>query len=198
MSDILPFAPPVRTRSVLFRTEKRRWKRVSLQLPVTFLDETGLEHRGETINIGAGGLLFQTSHPPFRGQRVICYIDGVGRISGHVVRSAAGQVAIVSDAPFTKREKLADLLTWLANKDVLGLEEERRSTRTTARLGVVLVQTQDGRELRCHVIDMSFVGVALATSDKFPLVGDMVQVGSQQGRVARYLAEGFAVDFTRR
>lgn len=196
MSQILPFAKPRRRTSTLRRVEKRGWQRVHVSLPLSFLDEGGREYKAETLNIGGGGVLFRTDHPPYRGDRLVCYIEQLGRMSGHVVRSCAGEVALVSDAPFVKRDRLVDLLTWLANKDKLDLDEERRSPRTTST-NTVLVLTKGGRELRCHVMDMSFVGVALATSEERPLIGDPVQVGSQRGRVARYLPEGFAVDFTR-
>ncbi len=196
MSQILPFAPPTLTRSSILRAEKRRWQRVNLKLPLTFMDEDGYEHSGKTINICGGGMMFRTKEPPFRGARLICYVEQIGRMSGHVVRSSMGFVSVVSDAPFTKRDRLVDLLTWLANKDKLQLEEERRSSRT-AGTGETTVRTVEGREIRCHIMDMSFVGVALATSDNRPLIGERVQIGSQRGRVARYLAEGFAVDFTR-
>jgi PilZ domain. len=196
MSEVLPFAPPTLTRSSILRKERRRWQRVNLKLPMSFMDEDGYEHAGRTINLSGGGLMFRTKEPPFRGARLVCYIEQVGRMSGHVVRSSMGFVSLVSDAPFTKRDRLVDLLTWLANKDQLELTEERRSSRTPGT-GLIIVQTKDGREMRCHVMDMSFVGVALATSDQRPLIGELVQVGSQRGRVARYLPEGFAIDFTR-
>lgn len=196
MSEILPFAPPSLTRSTLVRTERRRWRRVNLKLPMSFMDENGDEHKGKTLNISGGGLMFRTNDPPFRGTRIVCYVEQIGRMSGHVIRSSMGFVSIVSDAPFTKRDRLVDLLTWIINKDRLELDEERRSTRAPG-VGVVIVRTEDGRELHCHVMDMSFVGVALATADARPLIGERVQVGSQRGRIARYLPEGFAVDFTR-
>lgn len=196
MSEVLPFAPPTRRQTALRRVERRRWQRILISLPLSFLDESGRENKGHTINISGGGLLFQTETPPFRGDRLVCYVENIGRMSGHVVRSCAGEVALISDAPFMKRDRIVDMLTWLANKEKLKLPEERRASRTTGSSSV-LVLTKDGQELRCHVMDMSFVGVALATSDKRPLIGDPVQVGSQRGRVARYLPEGFAVDFTR-
>ena len=196
MHDVLPFAPLRQKQSSIRRQENRRWERVEQKLRLRFLTDDGREKFGVTENISGGGLLFATPTPPFRGDRIVCYIDGLGRMSGHVVRSAACKVAVVSDAPFVKRDRLVDQLTWLINKTELDLEEERRASREPTS-GLLIVQTEDGRELRCHVMDMSFVGVALATSENRPLIGARVQVGAQQGRVARYLPEGFAVDFTR-
>lgn len=196
MKHVLPFAPPTPRRSALRRVERRNWQRVHIELPIVFLDESGREHSGTTIDLSGGGILFRTDAPPYRGDRLVCYIERLGRMSGHVVRSCAGEVGLVSDAPFMKRDRLVDMLTWIANKEALNLEEERRASRTVGN-STLSVLTKDDRELKCHVIDMSFVGVALATSDKRPLIGETVQVGSQRGRVARYLPEGFAVDFTR-
>lgn len=196
MTEILPFAPPTRRTSSIRRTERRSWQRVALCLPLIFLSDNREEAKGETINLSGGGLLFRTESPPYRGDRIVCYVEQLGRISGHVVRSTSGFVSVASDAPFTKRDRLVDQLTWVVNKRIYGLTEERRSSRQQGD-STLVVYAADGRELRCMVMDMSFVGVALATSDPKPLVGERVQVGSQQGRVARYLPEGFAVDFTR-
>ena len=196
MQSVVPFAPPSGEKSHLKKQDRRRWTRVDLNLPLRFLSESGHEVTGETINVSGGGVLFRTQSPPFRGERIVCYISELGRMRGHVVRSSAGEVAVISDAPFTKRDRVADQLTWLYNKSSLKLDEERRASREGGS-GLILVQCEDGRELRCHVMDMSLVGVALATTNQRPLLGERVQVGTQQGKVARFLPEGFAVDFTR-
>lgn len=176
--------------------ERRRWKRVDMTLSMRFLDERGRECEGETLNVSGGGIMFSTPTPPLRGDRVVCYLEDLGRVSGHIVRSQSGICALVSDAPLLKRDRFTDQITWHMNKRRLGLTEERRAERQPGG-GAVIVKASDGREIKCHVLDMSLVGVGLATKYPKPMLGEIVQVGPQKGRVARYLPEGFAVDFTR-
>ncbi len=179
------------------RKDRRRWQRVAVQLPMRFMLENGEECAGETVSASGGGFSFRSDRALHRGERLIAYIESLGRISGIVVRAERGIAVVESDASPARRDKLADQLTWLTNKDKLGLDEERRAERVQGG-GTVKAILEDGREISCQVIDMSFVGAGLATRDKRPMVGETVKLGPQTGRVARYLPEGFAVDFTRR
>ena len=47
----------------------------------------------------------------------------------------------------------------------------------------------------CDVLDFSLVGASLRTAQRRPELGAWVRVGQTYGRVSRYLADGFAVDF---
>ena len=50
----------------------------------------------------------------------------------------------------TKRDKLADKLVWLTNREALGLVEERGAQRFAAE-GPAIIIRQDGRRLQCRV-----------------------------------------------
>src|SRR5690242_7354419 len=53
------------------------------------------------------------------GEKVIAYLDHVGRIEGTILDSIEGGFVMEVAASPRKRDKMAAQLTWLANKDVL-------------------------------------------------------------------------------
>ena len=50
------------------------------------------------------------------GQRVVAYLDNLGRIEGIVVRPIDGGFAARITASAYKRERITNLLTWLTNQ----------------------------------------------------------------------------------
>jgi hypothetical protein len=95
-----------------------------------------------------------------------------------------------------KRDKLAAQLTWLANRHILNLPEDRRHGRIIPRKPVTHLAMPNGVHFTCRIIDLSLSGAAVAT-DQRPAIGMLVNLGTVQGRVVRHLEEGFAVEFTR-
>ena len=81
------------------------------------------------VNMSPGGMALIA---PVRGQmseRVIAYVDHVGRLEGLIARHFENGFAMTIAATARKRDKLAAQLTWLANRHILGLPEDRRHGR---------------------------------------------------------------------
>jgi hypothetical protein len=93
-----------------------------------------------------------------------------------------------------KRDKLAAQLTWLANRDILNLPEDRRHDRIVPRNPIALLTLEDGIQMNCRIIDLSLSGAAVA-AEKRPPLKSMVMLGRIQSRVVRHLEEGFALEF---
>jgi hypothetical protein len=53
----------------------------------------------------------------------------------------------------------------------------------------------DGTKEQCAIVDLSVLGVAVASLNR-PPTGSTVRVGKASGRVVRYLDDGFAVEFS--
>ena len=96
--------------------------------------------------------------------------------------------------PPRKREKIADALTWLVNKDRLGLSDERIAERRPATGQLIAIHGK-GEAIACAIAELSLFGVALKTSGPRPMIGDRVQIGERAGTCVRYIEGGFAVDF---
>jgi PilZ domain-containing protein len=93
-----------------------------------------------------------------------------------------------------KRDKLAAQLTWLANRDILNLPEDRRHDRIIPRNPIAMLTLEDGSKMTCRIIDMSLSGAAIAAENRPPM-RSLIMLGRVQSRVVRNLEEGFAIEF---
>jgi hypothetical protein len=101
-------------------------------------------------------------------------------------------------ATLRKRDKLAAQLTWLANRQILNLPEDRRHGRFAPRNPMARLVLPNGTNVACRVIDLSQSGAAIGISgDLRPPIGVVVTVGKAQGRVVRHIDDGFAIEFMR-
>jgi hypothetical protein len=104
--------------------------------------------------------------------------------------------ALQMSLPLMKREKLAEQLTWLINRDALGMPEDRRHERVTPRATRAVLRLSDGNTHPVKLIDISLSGAALATEVQPPL-GATVTIGQTSGTVVRHFMGGIAVEFFR-
>ncbi len=155
----------------------------------------GVEFEAMTIDVCAGGLRINLALPLEVGEAVVLYIEDIGRVEGVVARILREVgYGIVLTVPARKRDKIADQLIWLINKDRLGLGDERMSERRNVS-GQTIVTFGAGIKIACAVVDMSIFGVALKTGGPRPMIGDRVRVNERAGTCVRYIDGGFAVDF---
>lgn len=178
----------------LSRRDRRGFKRVELKLTGRFLIGDSEDHVLSTADISCDGAFIVSSERPGLDQQVVCYFDEVGRVVANVVRVSPEGFAVRFHTSPHKRDKLADRLTWLINRDKLGLEEERGETRYRAS-GEAIVNRADGSQLQCSVTDISLTGAAFETTGKAPFVGERVTVGNLVAEVVRVTGNKFAVRY---
>lgn len=82
--------------------------------------------------------------------RVIAYLQHIGRIEGTVTSLTASGFIIAINAPERKREKLAAQLAWIAKRQLLGLPEDRRHDRLTPRNAKAQLVLEDGVLVTCR------------------------------------------------
>lgn len=128
------------------------------------------------------------------GEKVIAYIDHIGRIEGVVTRTLQDGFAMTVIASDRKKDKLAAQLTWLANKHELDLPEDRRHERVAPRNPLSVLQLMDGRHYQCRIIDLSLSGAAVEIDVK-PAIGVQVVLGTMRGQVVRHFDDGIAIEF---
>jgi hypothetical protein len=122
----------------------------------------------------------------------------LGRLEGKIARNLDNGFAMTIAASPRKRDKLAAQLTWLTNRHILNLPEDRRHGRFAPRNPLARLILPNGNNVACRVIDLSQSGAAVAIRpDLRPTVGTMVTLGKTQGRVVRHIDDGFAIEFTR-
>jgi hypothetical protein len=175
--------------------ERRRHRRVQWQVRVRGLTGEGEEFVATTVDVCAGGLRINLARPLSEGENLVLYIDDIGRVEAVVARVLEEiGYAVEFRVPVRKRDKIADQLTWLINKDRLGLSDEREAERRHGG-GQVIATYSNGIAVACSVADVSIFGVALKTAGPRPMIGDRVAVGERKGTCVRYIEGGFAIDF---
>jgi hypothetical protein len=185
------------TASVLPATEeRRRFQRVRVNLLGRYMLPDRREFPCQVIDMSPGGMAVVAPATGRIGERIVAYIDHIGRLEGVVVRTLPTGFAMTVSATMRKREKLAGQLTWLANRHILGLPEDRRHGRFTPRNPRSVLILPNGDMVTCHIIDMSLSGAAIS-SDAHPAIGALVTLGKTQARVVRSTEDNFAVEFTR-
>jgi len=185
-----------KTHARALRDERRRFQRVRVNLLGRYMLADRREFPCQVIDMSPGGMAVIAPVNGRAGERVIAYIDHIGRVEGTLIRQFGNGFAMTIAATPRKRDKLAAQLTWLANRHELGLPEDRRHGRIVPRNPVTQLVLPNGTAMTCRLIDMSLSGAAVVTEER-PPIGALVQLGKVQGRIVRHLEQGFAVEFTR-
>jgi hypothetical protein len=176
--------------------EGRRFQRVRVDLLGRYMLPDRREFPCQVVDMSPGGMALIAPVVGQPGERVIAYVDHLGRLEGHIARVLENGFAMTISATPRKRDKLAAQLTWLANRNILGLPEDRRHGRMVPRNPITRLVLPNGLNVSVRIIDVSQSGAGIAT-DQRPPIGTLVTLGKVQGRVVRHLEEGFAVEFTR-
>jgi hypothetical protein len=153
------------------------------------------EYDCTVLEMSPGDANFLCAARPRPGERIIAYVDHLGRIEGSVSDVTGNGFVILLNATDRKREKLAAQLTWIANKHELGLPEDRRHSRLAPRNTQTDLLLDDGRRYPCRIIDLSLSGAAVDIEVR-PALGTAVQLGNMKGRVVRHFQEGVAIEFS--
>jgi len=176
--------------------ERRRYQRVGVDLLGRYMLPDRREFPCQVVDMSPGGMALIAPVAGQPGDRVIAYVDHLGRLEGHIARLLPNGFAMTISATPRKRDKLAAQLTWLANRHILGLPEDRRHGRILPRNPIARLILPNGINVSCRIIDVSQSGAGIAT-DQRPAIGALVTLGKVPGRVVRHLEDGFAVEFTR-
>ncbi|MDN2568023.1 PilZ domain-containing protein [Aquibium sp. A9E412] len=174
--------------------ERRSFQRVRVKLYGRFMLEDRSEHPCQVIDMSPGNVALRSTRAGQPGERVIAYLDHIGRVEGIVTRTLQDGFAMTIVASDRKKDKLAAQLTWLANKHELDLPEDRRHDRVAPRNPITVLQLPDGRQYQCRIIDLSLSGAAVEIEVR-PALGVQVTLGTMRGQVVRHFEDGVAVEF---
>ena len=169
---------------------------VTVNLPGRLMLASYEEHDCLVVEMSPGDAQIECHGRARNGERIVAYIDHIGRIEGHVTEARTGSFTMSITATERKREKFAAQLIWLANKHELGLPEDRRHDRLTPHNSISQLMLEDGTVLPCRILDLSLSGAAVDI-DIRPPHGTAVRLGNMPGRVVRHFMEGVAIEFNR-
>ena len=135
--------------------DRRRHQRVKVNLLGRYMLSDRREFPCQVINMSPGGMALVAPVCGEPGERVIAYVDHLGRLEGVIARTLDNGFAMTIGATLRKRDKLAAQLTWLANRNILNLPEDRRHGRFVPRRPVARLILPNGTNVTCRVIDLS-------------------------------------------
>jgi hypothetical protein len=129
------------------------------------------------------------------GDSLTSYFRDFGKLDGCISDTKPGCFLLELDVTHAVRQKLADKLTWLEEKqkdpEIIDLRKDRRVIPAHSHSTLTLA---DGTIHECFIIDMSVTGVAVS-AELQPEIGTPLAVGACVGRVVRVFPTGFAVKF---
>ncbi|MBZ9601846.1 PilZ domain-containing protein [Phyllobacterium chamaecytisi] len=167
---------------------------VKVQLYGRFMLEDRTEHVCQIDEMSPGDVIITTDVMANNGERVVAYIDHIGRVEGTIERMVNGGFQVSLTASDRKKNKIAAQLTWLANKHELDMPEDRRHQRVAPRNPITTLSMADGRQYPCRILDLSISGAAVELRMR-PALNSQVILGSMRGRVVRHFEEGIAIEF---
>jgi hypothetical protein len=185
-----------KTHSLPHAEERRRHQRVRVNLQGRYMLADRSEFPCQVVNISPGGIALLAPVSGAVGDRVIAYVDHLGRLEGKIARQLQNGFAMTIAATPRKRDMLAAQLTWLANRSILNLPEDRRHGRFVPKVTGARLIMPNGTNVGVRLLDLSLSGAGVGTQER-PEIGSHVTIGKIPGRVVRHLEQGFAIEFQR-
>ncbi len=176
---------------------RRTYKRRELDLGVRFISREDLETTGRVVDISEGGLAMKTDAVADLGDTIVAYPEGLGRLTGKVVRRFEGGIAIQFDLSDTQRAYLKKRIDSAINGETyIRLLENRAHKRISVNLASEAKLLDTGGKFACRIIDISESGAGVESNER-PDIGLRIQIGSLKGKVCRHTEQGFAIEFAR-
>ena len=173
---------------------ERQFQTVDVSLFGRFMLSNKREFPCQIVAMSPGSAQLITGQTGQVGEKVIAYIDHVGRLEGEILRVFHGGFAMSIVATQFKRDKLAAKITWIANRHELSLPEDRRHERLVPSKKATEIKLEDGRIYMSRIMDLSLSGAAIEI-DVRPAIGTLIWMGKMRGRVVRHFDEGIAIEF---
>src|SRR5258707_6948130 len=182
----------LKTHSLQRSEERRRHQRVRVNLQGRYMLADRSEFPCQVVNISPGGIALIAPVSGAVGDRVIAYVDHLGRLEGKIARQLQNGFAMTITATPRKRDMLAAQLTWLANRSILNLPEDRRHGRFVPKITGARLIMPNGTNIGVRIIDISLSGAGIGTQER-PEIGSHGTIGKIPRRGVRHLENGLAI-----
>jgi hypothetical protein len=177
----------------MFKTDSRRYRRISLNLPARIVINAVDEYEGRLLNISPGDMAVICAGKTVVGDAAVISIEGLDVIESTVARKFPDGFAVSFILSKPRRSLLTEQLMLRANPEFAeGLADRRTTlrhrdggTRTVCRLA-------DGSSLLVKIVDTSVNGVSI-DAPRRPPVGAPIHVGRRRGVIVRHTPRGFVV-----
>jgi hypothetical protein len=175
-------------------SERRRYDRATLTLSGRYMLADGQEFDCQVIDVSPVGVAIRGPLVGDPGERVVVYVQELGRIEGVVVRRSSDSFAMDLRVCSNKLHKLAARIDWLIRRQTEDCPERRSFVRFDREEELTTLQLSDGRAFAAALLDVSTNSAALEVGVT-PPVGAAVTVAARRAHVSRHFAGGIAVTF---
>jgi hypothetical protein len=177
----------------MVKTDARRYRRISLDLPAQITVNTVDEYEGRLLNISPGDLAVVVEANVVPGDAVVLRIKGLDVIEGTVARVLPDGFAVSFLLSKRRRAQLTEQLMLRANEKYNeGLGDRRSAMRHRGAPSRTVCRLSDGASLYVKIIDSSVDGVSV-DAPRRPPIGSEIHVGRRRGVVIRHTPRGFVV-----
>ncbi len=175
-------------------SNKRRHERIKTQLLGRYMLPDGREAKCMVIDVSLGGVALAAPELGAVGDRVVLYVDQIGRLEGNIARPLPDGFALQLDVSTRATQRLATRLQDVVNGGKLAPKPERRDE---ARVKLDAEQAPKGMtgDTPYQVLDLSITGADVKIQGERPPVGAIIQIGKVRGRVVRHTADGVGIQF---
>lgn len=182
--------------SAIESQEERRFQRVPVVLTGRYMLESYSEYPCQTVNMSPGDMTLTAPVKARAGEKVVVYLDEMGRLTGVALRQTETGFIVIMNLPLFKRDKLADQITWFANRHLFKSEADRRHHRVVPMMQRALMRFPNGREIIVKILDISLSGAGVETELR-PEIGSSIFLGSKRAVIVRHYDSGFGAEFER-
>jgi len=158
------------------REEVSRLEPTSLILTGRYMLPDGSEFPCSTLRISPTWVALKSSRSGQPGERVVAYVQDLGRLAGVIMLRAKEWFAVEICATLLKQGRLTSRI------------------RIDMSDSWIALRTADGLEYSTALIDLSHTGAAIRLDVTLP-VGAEVTIGDRTANVARLFTGGLAVNF---
>lgn len=174
-----------------------RFQRVPLSLQGRYmLLKSSEEYPCRTFEMSPGDVSLFAPVAAVPGEKVVLYLNELGRFTGSATRATEQGFEMTLQLTPKKRDRLADQLTWYANRSTLDVEERRRHDRVVPLMDLTVLRLTRGDEHIVRIRSLSLSGVSIET-DHFIPMGAEVLIGNTPAKVVRILDDGVACEFVK-
>lgn len=150
----------------------------------------------KVTEISATGARVSASTLPAQDEKVIAYIDEIGRVEGIATQIYHEGFYLLFVHSEQRQDKINETLIWIADRNTQGKREDRQHPRYVPNDPKSRFTAPDGTTYPCEVIDMSISGASIAVKlFPRPIIGAQVYLGKMRGRVVRQHNRGVAIQF---
>lgn len=170
--------------------------RVQVSLRGRYMLKSNEEYPCHTFEMSVSDISLFAPVKALPGEKVVLYLNELGRFVGACTLSTECGFEMTFNMSSKKRDRLADQLTWLANRFALELDDQRRHERFTPLLELAVLRLNAYEEHIVRVQSLSLSGAAILTDER-PKIGARILIGRTPATVVRHFEDGIACEFVR-